>query len=210
MQDVQFDETEAVALVAALAGVVERGEHHDGGVDYGLGVVAPSDGDEYGRDEGEVAQGEHEQTRPHLGLAQDVLVVGAVEAPVVAVAVAGREDEATAHVVHAPAVLAALDLVLLDARLGADVNLGPGVAVLGAVAALAAGRVATCALLEAAALRLVHAEGPDAQVPKTWFWIRHVDEVRHCTVGHQQVRRPVYSVVQAVARVRHRRVVTWR
>lgn len=93
--------------------MVERGEEHDRGVGDRFGEVLASYRHVDRAEEGKVAEGEGEQLHKYVAGAENVRVVRAVEAAVTTSAVARREDEAAAHVMHALATTAA---TTLDAR----------------------------------------------------------------------------------------------
>lgn len=90
--------------------MVERGEEHDRDVGNRLGEVLASYRHVDRAEEGEITEGESEQLKKYAAGTENVCVVRAVKAAVTAGAMACREDEAAAHVVHALAMIAATTL----------------------------------------------------------------------------------------------------
>jgi len=103
--------------------VVERREEHDRGVGDRLSEVLAAYRYVNRAKEGKVAEGQGEQLQEYATGAENVGCVRAVEAAITAGAITRREDEATAHVVHALATCAA---TTLDARRRRHDALHPG------------------------------------------------------------------------------------
>lgn len=93
--------------------MIERREEHDCGIGDRLGEVVAAYRHVDRAEEGEVAEGQREQLQEDATGAEDVGRVGAVETSVATSAVARREDEAAAHIVH---TLAPHPAATLDAR----------------------------------------------------------------------------------------------
>lgn len=103
--------------------MVERREEHDRGVGDRLSEVLAADRYVNRAKEGKVAEGQGEQLQEYATGAENVGRVRAVEAAITAGAITRREDEATAHVMHA---LAAYAATTLDARRRRHDALHPG------------------------------------------------------------------------------------
>jgi len=181
LQDAQSHDAHAVHVFASLAGMVECREEHHRGVSDRLGEVLASDRHVDRAEERDVAQGQGEQLQQDAASVEDVAVVGAVEAAITADAVARREHETAAHVVHALSVTPA---ATLDTGRGRNDALDPGGAATRETLALAAHfRVApwTGATARAVADRcFVGAEDAQADVPSARFRVRHVHVGRLC------------------------------
>lgn len=93
--------------------MIERGEEHDRDVGDCFSEVFAFYSNVDRAKESEVTEGEGEQLQKYSAGAENVRVVRTIEAAIAACAVARREDEAAAHVVHA---LATMSATTLDAR----------------------------------------------------------------------------------------------
>lgn len=93
--------------------MIECGEEHDRDVGNRFGEVLASYRHVDRAEESEVTEGEGEHLEEYAAGTENVRVVRAVETAVTAGAVACREDEAAAHVMHAFAMTAA---TTFDAR----------------------------------------------------------------------------------------------
>lgn len=176
--------------------MVERREEHDRGIGNRFGEVLASYRHVDRAEEGEVAEGEGEQLHKYVAGTENVRVVRTVEAAITAGAVARREDEAAAHVVHALATTAA---TTLDARrrrhnalhpesratrqavapLARDIALQTGAGAgtrVGAGADVAVAAAADCLYL------LFGTEGAQTDVPDARFGKRHVYVSRFCRI----------------------------
>lgn len=193
--------------------MVERGEEHDRDVGDRLGEVLASYRHVDRADEGEVAEGEGEQLQEYVAGTENVRVVRAVETAVAAGTVAGREDEAAAHVMHA---LAAVAATTLDARrrrhdaLHSDSgaacqavaslarNIAPQTGVI-AGARAGAGANVVAALTAGRLLLLFGAEDAQADVPRARFGKGHVHVSRLGRVHVNVCRRETLSTDAATA-----------
>ena len=90
--------------------MIERGEEHDGRVDDRLRIVEPPYGNIDRPDERQITERQHKNPGEHVGPAEHVLIIDAIEAPIAAVTVAGGEHETSAHVLDALAVVTAAAL----------------------------------------------------------------------------------------------------
>lgn len=179
--------------------MIERGEEHDRNVGDRFGEVLASYRHIDRAEEGEVTEGKGEQLQEYAAGAENVRIVRAVEAAVAAGAVAGREDEAATHVMHA---LAAVVATTFDARRRRhDALHSDGGAAWQAVASLAcdiapqAGASAGAGVGAGASvgaadrlLLLFGAEDAQTDIPHARFGERHVHVSRLGRV-HVNVRR---------------------